>query len=70
MDNFLLQPILDEINALKYLFTYVSCQHVYKERNKIAHELYKKGLQLATEQWVLIEEMNGLFQESEHTACL
>jgi ribonuclease HI len=71
MDNFLLQPILDEINALnKYLFTYVSCQHVYRERNKIANELYKEGLQLATEQWVLIEEMNGLFQESEHTPCL
>ena len=32
MDNFLLQPILDEINDLKYNFTYVSCQHVYREK--------------------------------------
>jgi ribonuclease HI len=32
MDNFLLQPILDEINALKYHFAYVSCQHVYREK--------------------------------------
>jgi hypothetical protein len=57
MDNFLLQPILDEINALSmiYFFTYVSCLHVYRERNKIANELYKEGLQLATEQWVLIK---------------
>nr|QHR87972.1 hypothetical protein Q903MT_gene1984 [Picea sitchensis] len=43
LENLLLQPVLDELLAIKSSLTEVTLKHIYRERNRLADELSKGG---------------------------
>jgi ribonuclease HI len=69
LENFLLQPVRDEILAIKSSFVSLSFQHVYREGNRLADNLSKEGLQLASGRWLISGIKNGHTVETEHEPC-
>jgi hypothetical protein len=63
-EDFLLQPILNEILTLQTVFISISYQHIYMERNSWEDGL-SKGVSLEPGCWKIWEVENGLFSESE-----
>ena len=54
--NFLLTPFLAEIIRLKSCFSELKICHIYRERNKEADNLSKKGTEQILGEW-LVEEV-------------
>eukprot|EP00253_Pinus_taeda_P010347 PITA_10347 len=57
--NQILQVVLDEILSLKSHFDYISFCHIYREKNSIADQLSKTGLQQILGSWSIEEIRQG-----------
>jgi hypothetical protein len=64
--NIILSPILDEVFTITNLFTNLSFNHVYRERNVKADSLSKEGSLLAHGQWHILEFKDGQSYEHFH----
>jgi ribonuclease HI len=70
VENFLLRPIYEELQRLKYLFTTLSFSHVYREHNIEADRLSKEGLLLEPGKWIIEEVVEGNSTIFEHAPFL
>eukprot|EP00253_Pinus_taeda_P011344 PITA_11344 len=57
--NQILKVVLDEIMSLKSLFNSISICHIYREKNTIADQLSKTGLQQVLGSWSIEETRQG-----------
>jgi len=57
--NYILQPLFEEIQNLKLSFNSLSINHIYRERNDMADKLSKDGIEQAVGSWRIREEANG-----------
>lgn len=57
--NYVLQPLFEEIQNLKLSFNSLSINHIYRERNDMADKLSKDGIEQAVDSWRIREEANG-----------
>lgn len=53
--NYMLNPLLEEVLNLKQHFNSISVCHIYRERNTVANLLSKEGLQQAVDGWSIRE---------------
>lgn len=54
--NYILRPLLEEIQNLKFSFNVFSLCHIYREHNEAADKLSKEGLQQNMVSWRITEE--------------
>jgi ribonuclease HI len=64
--NINLSSILDEVFLIANIFTNLSFQHVYRERNVATDTLSKEGTLMALGQWHVIEYKDGQGFEHYH----
>ena len=65
--NFLSQPMIDDVNDLILYFDCISFHRVYRERNQVAIDLSKGGIQLAQVEWIIQNHVQGKFSKYNHT---
>ena len=65
-NNYILLPLLEEINRLKLLFTEIYVFHIYRERNHDADRLSKEGVEKDLGSWIVVELVDGLIQAIDH----
>lgn len=63
--NYMLRPLLEEIQNLKFHFNVFSIDHIYRDRNEEADRLSKEGLQLAVDSWRITEQMHDQIRVSD-----
>lgn len=63
--NYMLKPLLKEIQALKISFNSFFLCHIYRERNESADKLSKEGLQQNMGSWKVVEEDHGQISVSD-----
>lgn len=61
-----LRNILDEIMILKAQFNYISCQHIYKERNLVADQLSKEATAHPKGLWIIQEQQGDKHYQYYH----
>lgn len=66
--NFILQPILAEIQTLKSSFQMISFHHIFRERNIQVDGLLKDGLQMDLGRWHIHEDQEGQIPEWFHAS--
>lgn len=68
--NYLLRPLLEEIQNLKSFFNVFTIEHIYRDRNEAADRLSKDGLQQAMGTWRLTEKIHDQIHVSDHPPCV
>jgi ribonuclease HI len=64
--NIHLLPILEEVQRLVASFDTLVVHHVFRERNMVANQLSKEGVQMGHGQWLIIEDNRGTIYEFYH----
>lgn len=60
--NHTLLPILEEIFQLKQAFEFISCCHIYRERNSKEDIISKEGIRQHLGVWQVAEHLDGTIQ--------
>eukprot|EP00253_Pinus_taeda_P010579 PITA_10579 len=63
--NYMLRPLLEEIQTLKSNFNSFSIEHIYRDRNGEADNISKEGLQLTTDSWRITEQSHDQIRVSD-----
>jgi len=63
--NYLLKPLLEEIQNLKLIFNMFTIDHIYRDRNEAADRLSKEGLQQAVGAWRITEQIQDQIRVSD-----
>ena len=64
--NIALITLYEEVNKLWTKFDYISCRHVYMERNSDVDHLSKEGVKMEHETWKFFENREGEVYELFH----
>lgn len=63
--NYMLNPLLEEIQSLKHRFNPFFIDQIYRDRNEEADRASKEGLQLAVDAWMISEQQNDQIRVSD-----
>lgn len=63
--NYMLSPLLEEIQSLKSRFNPFFIEHIYRDRNEEADRASKEGVQLAVDAWRISELLNDQIRVSD-----
>eukprot|EP00253_Pinus_taeda_P020147 PITA_20147 len=63
--NYMLLPLLEEVQSLKAHFNIFSIAHIFREKNEEADRLSKAGLQQVLGSWQIAEQAQDLIHESD-----
>lgn len=66
LENFLLRPIIKEIQNTSPSFIHIYFHHVYREQNELADGLSKAVFLLDAGQWCIWESEDGQSSEYDH----